>query len=195
MQVSVQHDREPIKARDTLGEDALLQRVHARGPGWQSACAALLEGHRGAIYRRCLFRLGSIHDAEDAVQETMLRALRGIQGFEGRAGLRTWLFAIADNESSSLIQRRKRHQHADHLRCLIRIHEEHQRTLSTVDRHEAHLVRETLMGLPPDARDVLGLRFFGEASFNEIARTLGISLSAAKMRLYRALDLFEASHP
>ena len=51
------------------------------------------------------------------------------------------------------------------------------------------------MRLPPRAREVLGLRFFGEASLDEIARTLGISLSAAKMRLYRALALFEANYP
>ena len=41
---------------------------------------------------------------------------------------------------------------------------------------------------------MLGLRFFAEASLDEIARTLGIGLSAAKMRLYRALELFEANY-
>ena len=44
------------------------------------------------------------------------------------------------------------------------------------------------------AREVLGLRFYRESSLDEIARTLGISLSAAKMRLYRALEQFEASY-
>lgn len=194
MQVSIQHEREPIKARDTFQESTLLQCVRAGGPGWQIACSQLLEHHRGAVYRRCLFRLGNVQDAEDAVQETLLRALRGIQGFEGRSGLRTWLVAIADNECSALAQRRKRHQCSDHLRCLIRIYEEHQTAPSTVDRDKARQVRETLMRLPPKAREVLGLRFFGEASLDEIARTLQISLSAAKMRLYRALGLFESRY-
>jgi len=195
MKVSVLHDREPIEARDTFREDLLLQRLRAHGPGWQTACSMLLERHRAAVYRRCLFRLGNFHDAEDAVQETMLRALQGIRAFEGRSGLGTWLFAIADNECNSLLQRCKRHQYSDHLRCLIRIHEEQQRMAPTIDQDRSCQVRETLMRLPPKAREVLGLRFFGEASLEEIARTLGISLSAAKMRLYRALDLFEASYP
>lgn len=195
MQVSAQHDREPIETRDALREDALLQRVRARGPDWQAACSALLERHRGALHRRCLQRLGNVQDAEDALQETMLRALLGIRGFEGRSGLGTWLFAIADNECSSLVQRRKRHEHSEHVRCLIRIHEEHRGMSSTVDLDQARQVRETLMRLPLKAREVLALRFFGEASLEEIARTLGIGLSAAKMRLYRALDLFEANYP
>jgi RNA polymerase sigma-70 factor (ECF subfamily) len=46
--------------------------------------------------------------------------------------------------------------------------------------------------LPSSAREVLGLRFFGEASLDEIARILDVGLSAAKMRLYRALDQFAA---
>ena len=65
----------------------------------------------------------------------------------------------------------------------------------TVDRDRVRQVRETLMRLPPKAREVLGLRFYGEAPLEEIARTLGIGLSAAKMRLYRALDLFAANYP
>lgn len=195
MQVAIQYDSKSLEMRNALQESALLRRVRAHGSGCQTLCSVLLEPHRSAIYRRCLFRLGNVHDAEDAAQETMLRALQGIQGFEGRSGLRTWLCAIADNECSSLVQRRKRHQYSDHVRCLIRIHEEQQKTSPTVDQDKAQLVRETLMRLPPRAREVLGLRFFGEASLDEIARTLGISLSAAKMRLYRALALFEANYP
>jgi RNA polymerase sigma-70 factor (ECF subfamily) len=170
----------------------MLQRVRARTPGWEEAFARLLECHRSVVYRRCLFRLGDIQDAEDALQETMLRAWQGIGTFQGRSALRTWLVSIADNECSSLAHRRKRHQCSEHMRCLIQIHEEHQRTLAVSSPDKVRMVRETLERLPPRAREVLGLRFFGEASLSEISRTLGIGMSATKMRLYRALDLFEA---
>ena len=98
MKVSDQSGRESIEKLDALREDTLLKRVRAGGTGWQYACSALLERHRGTLYRRCLQRLGNIQDAEDALQETMLRALLGIRAFEGRSGLCTWLFTIADNE-------------------------------------------------------------------------------------------------
>ena len=85
MQVAIQYDSKSLEMRNALQESALLRRVRAHGSGCQTLCSVLLEPHRSAIYRRCLFRLGNVHDAEDAAQETMLRALQGIQGFEGRS--------------------------------------------------------------------------------------------------------------
>jgi RNA polymerase sigma-70 factor (ECF subfamily) len=52
--------------------------------------------------------LGSLHDADDAVQDTLLRAWRGLSGFQGRSSLRTWLLHIATNASLKLIQKRPR---------------------------------------------------------------------------------------
>src|SRR5437764_12765277 len=50
--------------------------------------------------------LGSVHDAEDALQDAMLRAWRGLAGFEGRSSLRSWLYTIATNTCLNLIARR-----------------------------------------------------------------------------------------
>ena len=72
----------------------LLERARA---GDRDAFSALVEPHRGEIQVHCYRMLGSLQDAEDALQETLLAAWLGLDGFEGRSSVRTWLYHIATN--------------------------------------------------------------------------------------------------
>jgi RNA polymerase sigma-70 factor, ECF subfamily len=84
-------------------ERELLEAARA---GDEGAFRKLVEPLRGELHAHCYRMLGSLHDAEDALQDAMLRAWRALAKFEGRSSVRSWLYKIATNTCLDVIARR-----------------------------------------------------------------------------------------
>jgi RNA polymerase sigma-70 factor, ECF subfamily len=80
--------------------------VTAASAGDEDAFAQIVEPYRGQLHAHCYRMLGSIYDADDALQETLLRAWRGLAGFGGRSAFHSWLYTIATNVCLTHIARR-----------------------------------------------------------------------------------------
>ena len=90
-------------ARPKVDEQALLERAR---DGDESAYGRLVEPYRGELHAHCYRMLASVQDAEDALQDALLRAWRGIGRFEGRSSLRSWLYTIATNTCLNALEKR-----------------------------------------------------------------------------------------
>ena len=95
----------PDAAVDPAREQADLAAARA---GDQDAFARLVAPHRPLLHAHCYRLLGSVHDADDALQDALLGAWRGLAGFEGRSSLRSWLYRITTNAATRVGRRRSR---------------------------------------------------------------------------------------
>ena len=93
----------PSATTETAQERSLLEAARR---GDEAAFTRLVEPRRAELHAHCYRMLGSVQDAEDALQEALLRAWRGLPRFQARSSLRSWLYTIATNTSLNLIARR-----------------------------------------------------------------------------------------
>ena len=90
---------------DIIKDKALASSVGDVKPG-RADFAKAAAVYRRALKLHCYRMLGSLHEAEDAVQETMLRAWRGFDDFEARSSLKNWLYRIATNVALNMVASR-----------------------------------------------------------------------------------------
>lgn len=170
---------------DSRNTDELIAEARE---GNHRAFEALVRETYADTYTLAYRLVGDEEDARDVVQETYLRAHKGLAKFRGDAQLSTWLHRITANCASTYLGRRGKHRH-DSLDDELDIADE---TLQLDPVHQADIgdlrsqLVEALMQLPPKLRAVIVLRDIYDLSHESIAEQLDITESAAKVRLHRA---------
>jgi RNA polymerase sigma-70 factor (ECF subfamily) len=162
--------------------------VGAARDGDQQAFEELVRATYTDTYTLAYRLTGDEEDARDVVQESYLRAFKGLKRFRGDAQFTTWLYRITANCASTHLGRRSKHRH-DQLLDDAPIADANPH-LDPQARAEAaatrHRLDAALRTLPPRLRAVVVLRDVYDLPHEAIAAELGISESAAKVRLHRA---------
>jgi RNA polymerase sigma-70 factor, ECF subfamily len=170
-----------------------MELLTAAAAGDEHAFVQLTAPLRRQLHVHCYRMLGSVHDADDAVQETMLRAWRSIGRFEPRAELSSWLYRIATNVCLRMIERRGRVDAAvidAYLQPYPDVLMDETTPEQEAERRETiELAFVTAVQLlPPRQRAALVLRDVLGWSAREAADLLGVSVAAANSALQRARE-------
>jgi RNA polymerase sigma factor (sigma-70 family) len=153
------------------------------GPGVDKrALGEIFDAYHQQLYRYCLAILGDRQDAEDALQETMVKVVRALPGEQREIALKPWIYRIAHNESIDLLRRRRRNVPL----------EENERAVgeALADQVETRQRLRQLItdvgALPERQRGALLMRETGGLQFEEIAAALGTTPAVARQTLYEA---------
>lgn len=168
--------------------EALADLVAAARGGDKSAFDELVRETFSGTYTLAYRLVGDEEDARDVVQEAYLRAYRGLRNFRGDAQFTTWLYRITANCASTHLSRRGRNRHEempddDFMPDTHLVGDPAAQSEVTALRAELNVA---LQALPSKLRSVVVLRDVYDLSHEAIAVELGISESAAKVRLHRA---------
>ena len=159
--------------------------------GDSEAFRTLVERHSRTVFRLAFRLTGNEQDAEDVVQESFLRAYRQLGRFESRANFGTWLYRIVANCAVDLMRAKQ----ARLTHCDASLGERADLASSAAPGPERlaasaeiqRRVAEALDGLSPLERAAFTLRHYEGRSIDEISKTLGLGVSAAKHSVFRAV--------
>ena len=157
----------PPEAGDLIALEAQAIVALIQGGQHREALASCAREHGAVLGRLCMALLGSQADADEATQETLLRAYRGLSSYRGDGSVKAWLCGVARHVCAHMLESRRR----------------------------ARAIRRALDHLKPSEREALVLRYVADLSHREIAEALHIDEAAARKRISRALAHLRAVMP
>jgi RNA polymerase sigma-70 factor (ECF subfamily) len=172
-----------------MTDDELVQLFQERGMLDERPFKELYQRHCNLVWQVCYNAFNNFQDAEDMTQEVFLKVHRSLNRFQRRSSFKTWIYRITINACRNEIRRRSRRpqEAATDVDMLAEVLPSR---ATTVSDWETQALREKLAQglseLRPEEFEILRLKDLEERPYNEITAHLGISLSAAKMRVLRA---------
>ena len=157
--------------------------------GDQAAFTLLVEAYQTPVYNLAYRMLGNMVEAEDAAQETFIRAYRRLDTYDPSRKFSSWLLAIASHYCVDMLRRRRvNYMSFDELPPMVELSmpRNTQPEQVVVSQQQADTVQRLLDTLPASYRTPVILRYWYDMSYREIADAMGVTESTIKTRLHRA---------
>jgi uncharacterized protein (TIGR03435 family) len=168
-----------------MNDGQLLNQFAAHGS--EDAFRTIVERHGGWVYHAALRQLGNPHMAQEATQAVFIALAQKAGKIPSNAVLSGWLFRATRFAVSNLMREEERRQRREHEAAMMESPLHLGATESVWAQISPHL-NDALAGLPERDREAVLIRFFEDGTHKDVARALGVSEDAAKMRVSRALE-------
>lgn len=146
----------------------------------------LYERYAHILHRRCRLLLGNEADAEDAVQEIFIKALRSLDGFRHESSLLTWLYRIATNHCLNVLRSRRRHQTYQNQKEQTEAQNTPRTDSETIE--DATFIRSLILDLDRRSQELVVLYFIDGMNQEEAALEMGLSVPTVRKYLNRFLQ-------
>ena len=173
-----------------MSTDEAIQVRRAQA-GDVEAFEALVRPYEASLLRLVYSMTGDREDAEDALQETLLRAYTALPRFRGDATFSTWLYRVALNTTRNWIRSESRASSQQLASQFIRIGASHEPDpgADLLKQERRSIVRAAVMKLPPHYRDVTILRHYHDLPYEQIAEIQNVPVGTVRSRLAQARKL------
>ncbi len=173
--------------QDEESKEQELKWIRQALSGDSEAFVQLIEVYQRSVFNLCYRMLGNTEDAEDASQETFLRAFHALGKYDQKRSFATWLLSIAAHYCIDQIRKRKMTVFSLEDLPYVEFTDHDPLPESTVSlREDQQRVQQLLKTLTETDRAAIILYYWYDFSYDEIAQTLSLTVSAVKSRLHRA---------
>ena len=170
--------------------DEQILKLLTNEQGKEQGCRLLLKNYGTMLYNQVLRMVHQKQDADDVMQNVLMKVLKGISSFEGKSSLYSWLYRIAHNESINLINKRKlyytRNEAIDSMDKTA-LADSHAPDSSYI----LGVLTDAIDKLPKKQKIVFELRYFNEKSYKEMSLILKTSEGALKASYHHAVKKIE----